>query len=219
MSVIAVARYLLAEHARSRSFVAPLIVLLGGIVLLYSQPPNPVLSTAGGVAAFLFAIQCWLTLAFLNSQAQPDRHVLAAAAGGRAFVLGRLLAIGWLAGASSLLAILYPLLTASFTRTPSIGELAVILLANLTATIAGSALAALFAQPIVRSRAVSVLGLTLCALLTVPFHLPAAVPTASALNTTRASQVPARLSGDVISVVMFAALVALICARQWRRRE
>jgi hypothetical protein len=90
--VIPAARYLLSEHLRTRGFVAPTVVLLAGVVVLYAQPPNPVISTAGTVAAFLFAAQCWLALGLFNSQGTADRQVLVATVGGRRFALARLLA-------------------------------------------------------------------------------------------------------------------------------
>jgi hypothetical protein len=217
--VIAAARYLLAEHLRTRAIVAPGVVLLSGIVVLYAQPPNPVLSTAGTVAAFLFAAECWLALGLLNSQGAADRQVLIATVGGTRFAAARLLAAGWLAALTSVLALALPLVTGRFERTPTVGEVGLILVANLAAAIAGTALAALFSQPIVRNRAVAVLGLAACALLTLPLDLPPTVPTARALDTTHAGDVPARLAGDLVAVGLFAAATAVACALLWRRRE
>jgi hypothetical protein len=215
-----VARYLLADYARSWRFVPPALVVVAGVVLLYAQAPNPVLSTAASVIALLFAAQCWLGLTFFNSQGTPDRHVLAATAGGRTFVLGRMLAAGLLAVIVGVFAVAFPFLAHRFARVPTIGELAVILLANLIATLGATALAALFARPMVYSRAVSVLGLALFAVLTVPLRLPgSAVPTAEALDAGHAAHVPARLTGDVGSMLIFVAAVGAVCARQWRQRD
>jgi len=72
-AVAAVARYLLAEYLRSRRFVAPLLLLAAGVVVLYAQPPNAVLSTAGTVAGFVFVDTCWVALALLNTQGDADR--------------------------------------------------------------------------------------------------------------------------------------------------
>ena len=215
-----VARYLLTDYARSRAFIAPLLVLLAGVVVFYAQPPNPVLLTASSVIALLFAAQCWLALAFFNSQGTPDRHVVAATAGGRSFVLGRMLAAGALALISSVIAVGYPLLAGRFEHTPTVAQLAVILLANLLAALGATALAALFARPIFYSRAISVLGLTFCAVLTVPLHPPgSAVPTAQALDAGHVAQVPTRLTGDIGSTLIFTAAVGVYCARQWRHRD
>lgn len=217
--MIAVARYLLAEHLRTRAFVAPVLVLVAVVVGLYAQPPNPVLATAGVVAAAAFPIQAWLALAFLNTTAPAQRHVLAATAGPRALVAGRLLGAELLALAVAVAIVAYPLLAGRLERAPHAGELALCLLAGLASTTAGTALAALFAQPLVRSRAVAVLGLAACALVTVPLDLPPAVPIARALDTRHAAAVPARLAGDLAWIGAFCVAVAVACALLWRRRE
>jgi hypothetical protein len=64
-----------------------------------------------------------------------------------------------------------------------------------------------------------VLGLSACALLTLPLDLPPVVPIARALDTTHAGDVPGRLAGDPASVAMFTIAVAVVCSRLWRRRE
>lgn len=61
-------------------------------------------------------------------------------------------------------------------------------------------------------------GLAACALLMVPLEWPA-VSTARALDTDAASEVPARLAGDLASVAAFGVAVAITCALLWRRRE
>lgn len=216
----AVVRYLLADYVRSWRFVAPGVLLVAGVIVAYAQAPNPVLSTAASVIPLLFAAQCWLTLAFFNSQGTPDRHVLAATVGGRRFVLGRLLAAGVIAALAALLTVAIPFAGRRFAHAPSGGELAVILLANLIAAFGATALAALFARPLVYSRVVSVLGLAVCAVLTVPLHLSgSAVPIAQALDAGHAGHVPGSLAGDIVSLLVFSAAVGAVCAREWRRRD
>src|SRR4051794_41550426 len=129
--MIAVARYLLAEHFRSRRFVAPTLLLAWGVVVLYAQPPNPVLSTAGTVAAYTFPCMCWAALALLNTQGDADRHVLLVAAGGRSFILGRLLALLAFSAIVSVLVVAFPVVTARFETSPTVAELADCLLATL----------------------------------------------------------------------------------------
>ena len=217
--MIAVGRYLLMLYLASRRWVAPFLLLATGVVALYAEPPNPVLETAGGAAGFLLLAQCWCALAFLNSQPDDDRQVLVATVGGRGFVLGRVAGLGALILISSLLAVAYPTLAGRFERPPHPGELGLILLANLVCAAAGSALAALFARPATRSRAVSLLSLATCLVVTVPLGLSPAVATASAFNTTAASQVPHRFAVTFGSVVAFVLVATSISALLWRHRE
>jgi hypothetical protein len=215
--VTATVRYLLAEFARSRRFVAPLVALAVVVAGLYASGPNPVLTTAGAVAAYAFPVQTWLVLAFLNTSSAGQRHVLAAGAGTRASALARLLAAGAVAAATALLALAYPVVAGRFERAPSAAELAVCLVAGLAGAVTATALAALFAQPVVRSRAVAVLGAGGCALATVPLHLPP-VSTAEALDTARVSGVPPGIGIEVAGVALFATAAALWCTARWQRR-
>jgi hypothetical protein len=217
--VIAVARYLLSEHWRSRRFVAPTLLLVSGVVVLYAQPPNPVLSTAGTAAAYTFPCLCWAVLALLNTQGDADRHVLLVAAGPRAFILGRLLAVVAYAATLSVLVVAFPVVTGRFETSPTPGEIADCLLATLLCALAGAGLGALFSRPLVRSRTIAVFGLALTALLTVPLNGPPAITTAQALDITDASDVPVRLGSTFASVGLFALAVAATCALLWRRRE
>jgi len=214
-----VAGYLLAEYLNSRRWAAPFLLLGAGVVVIYAQPPNPVLETAGGAAPFLLLAQCWLGLSFLNSQPDDDRQVLVATIGGRRFALGRIAGLAVLALPASLLTLGYRWIAGRFERAPSAAELGWILVANLVCAGAGSALAALFARPAVRSRAVTVLAVTACLVITVPLGLSPAPATANALDTTVASQVPARFGGTIGSVTAFILVATFVSALLWRYRE
>jgi hypothetical protein len=190
-----------------------------GLVVLNAQPPSQTLSEASSVLPWLFVVQCWLALALFNSQVPSDRYLLAAGAGGRAFIGGRMLAGLIVALITALLGVLYPLVAQRFAR-PSIGGLTVVLLADVVAVFSATSLAALFAKPMLYNRAVSVLGLAFCAILTVPVHIPGgAGAIALALQNASASHAAARLAADVAAMLAFAFAVGSICARQWRRRE
>ena len=214
-----IAGYLLAEYLNSRRWAAPFLLLVAGVVVIYAQPPNPVLETAGGAAAFLLLAQCWLALSFLNSQPDDDRQILAATMGGRRLALGRIAGLAALALLASLLTLGYPWIAGRFQRAPSAAELGWILVANLVCSGAGSALAALFARPAVRSRAVTVLAVTACLVVTVPLGLSPAPATANALDTTVAAQLPARFGGTIGSVTAFVLVATFVSALLWRYRE
>jgi hypothetical protein len=54
----AVGRYLIAQYLASRRWVAPFLLLIVGVVVVYAQPPNPVLDTAGGAAPRRCSCSC-----------------------------------------------------------------------------------------------------------------------------------------------------------------
>ncbi len=92
---------------------------------------------------------------FFNTQASADRHVVTAAVGGRRFTLGRLLAGAMLAALTSLAAWAGVAGGALVDGSFPLAELGLCLVGYLTATTAGTALPALFAQPLVHSRAIA----------------------------------------------------------------
>jgi hypothetical protein len=161
----------------------------------------------------------WAALALLNTQGDADRHVLLVAAGARSFILGRLLALVSFSALISVLVVAFPVVTRRFEARPTPAELADCLAATVLCALAGAGLGALFSRPLVRSRTIAVFGLALTALVTVPLNGPPAITTAQALDITDASDVPARLSGTLASVALFAVAAGVTCALLWRRRE
>lgn len=196
-----------------------MLLLATGVVVLYSQPPNPVLSTAGTVAAFVFVAACWVGLALLNTQGDADRHVFTVAAGSSSYLLGRLLALLAAVSAIAVAAVGFPVLAGCFERSPTPAELGVILLGTMACGLAGVSLGALFARPLVRSRAVAVLGLTASAVFTVPAGLSPAIATAKALDVTDPAAAAANLLPTLASISLFAFAAALACVRLWRRQD
>jgi hypothetical protein len=158
-------------------------------------------------------------LSFPNRQPDDDRQVLVATMGSRRFALGRIAGLAVLALLASLLTLACPLVAGSFQRAPSAAELGWILVANLVCAGAESALAALFARPAVRSRAVTVLAVTACLVITVPLGLSPAPAPANALDTTAATQVPARFGGTIGSITAFILVATFVSALLWRYRE
>jgi hypothetical protein len=217
-SAIAIARYLLAAHVRSRAFVAPGAATAVGVVTIYSVEPNPVLSTTGSVATLLFFTQAWLGLTLLNAHAPADRWTLTAGAGHWPLTCGRHLAAAVMALATSVCAVLYPLAAGRFDHAPSAYELTLCLVACGMASLAGTALGALFVPPLVRNRAIATLGLAACALLTVPLGHPA-ISIAQALDTTDGAAVPLRLAPDLTETAAFVVAVVLVTGTMWRRRD
>jgi hypothetical protein len=217
--VIAVARYLLAEFIRTRRFAAPALVLVVLVVGLYASGPNPVLESSGSIAGYAFPLQAWLALTFLDSAGATHRQLLAATVGGRTLALGRLLGAVALALGATVLLLGYPIAAGRYERVPHPAELCWCAAATFASLLAGTALAALFAEPLVRSRATAVLGLVGCVVATIPLELPPSIPTARALDTRNVSTVPGRLAGDLLSIAAFALAAAVACCVLWQRAE
>jgi hypothetical protein len=217
--VTASARYLLAEHLSSRRWVGPFIFLLAGIIVLYSQPPNPVLSTAGTVAAWLLPAMSWWCFAFLDTGAPGERQVLIAALGPRRFAAARLIGLAALVAGASLFTFLVPLVLGLFEHTPRAGEVGLVLFADGLCGLAGAGLAALICEPIFRGRARPLLLGIGALVLSIPAGISPALATASALDHRDPGAVPGHLAPETLGVAVFLALAIPLAGELWRRRE
>jgi hypothetical protein len=217
--VTATARYLLAEHLASRRWIGPFLFLLAGIVVLFSQPPNPVLSTAGTTAAWLLPAMSWWCFAFLDTSEPGERQVSIAALGPRRFAAARLLGLVALVAGASLFTFLVPLVLGLFEATPGAGEGALVLFANCLCGLAGAGLAALIAEPIFRGRAWPLLLGVGALVLSVPAGVSPAIATARALDRRDPSAVPSHLAPETLGIALFLALAIPLASELWRRRE
>jgi len=212
-------RYLLAEHLASRRWIGPFLFLLAGIVVLYSQPPNPVLSTAGTVSAWMLPAMSWWCYAFLDTSEPGERQVSIAALGPRRFAAARLLSLAALLAGASLFTFLVPLVLGLFEHTPRAGEVALVLFANSLCGLGGAGLAALISEPIFRGRAWPLLLGVGALVLSVPAGISPAIATARALDRKDPSAVPAHLAPETLAIALFLAIAIPLAAELWRRRE
>lgn len=155
----------------------------------------------------------------MNTQAAEDRQTIIAATGARGFIAGRLLALAALLAGVALATLAFPVLTGRFERPAHLDEMLLILLANLVCGAAGCALAALLAEPSVRSRAAPVIAIVGCLVLSIPLHLSPAIGTAAALDRTEAARVPGELALTLVAVAAFVSASLTAGAILWRRRE
>jgi hypothetical protein len=217
--VTAGARYLLAEHLVSRRWIGPFLFLLAGIVVLYSQPPNPVLSTAGTVAAWMLPAMSWWCFAFLDTCEPGERQVMTAALGPRRFAAARLLGLAALIAGASLFTFLVPLVLGLFEDTPGAGEIVLVLFADALCGAAGAGLALLISEPIFRGRAFPLLLGVGALVLSIPAGISPAVATAKALDRRDAGAVPGHLAPETLGIALFLAIAIPLAGELWRRRE
>lgn len=213
------ARYLLGEHLVSRRWFGPFLFLLAGIIVLYSQPPNPVLSTGGSVAAWMLPAMSWWCFAFLDTSEPGERQVMIAALGPRRFAAARLLGLATLVAGASLFTFLVPLVLGLFEHTPRVGEIGLVLFANALCGLAGAGLAALISEPTFRGRAWPLLLGVGALILSIPAGVSPAIATAAALDRKDPGAVPGHLAPETLGIALFLALAIPIAGELWRRHE
>lgn len=80
--MIALVRYLAADVLRGQRFLAPLLVFLGSLGMLFAYDPGPQLAAFSGSAALIYPIGAWLTVVVATSEDVVRREITVVSAGG-----------------------------------------------------------------------------------------------------------------------------------------
>ncbi|MEU0884400.1 hypothetical protein ABZ345_37910 [Lentzea sp. NPDC005914] len=85
--MISLVRYLAADVLRGQRFLAPMLVFLGVMGMLFAYDPGPQLSAYSGSAALIYPICAWLAVVVATSEDVVRREITVVSAGGWARVL------------------------------------------------------------------------------------------------------------------------------------
>lgn len=147
--MLAVARYLTADVARSQRFLLPFLVHGAVLAVLFGGDAGPPPGPWAVSALAVYPSAAWLALVVANTEAPEQRTVTIASAGGPARVTAATVLVAFAGGL--VLAVLSVLLPAVVSRYPY--PLPVLLagaLAHVACAATGTALGLLVARPVVR---------------------------------------------------------------------
>lgn len=221
-TAVAVAMLLGEDVARSERFVAPAVLYVGFLAILFGGAPGPLPEPWAASALLLYPVGAWLAHALAESEDDTARTVTLSAAGGPLPVAaGVLLAATAGSAALGLVAVVWGVVAAWGTATT--GILLDGLLAHLACGIAGAALGSVFARPLFRSQGVAlVAALTVLVITGTSSWLPPVGTAAASLGSGRGGLGP---FGDLLLAVLLAvaALALVVAAEQgrlaaWRER-
>ncbi|MEQ3554522.1 hypothetical protein WIS52_28985 [Pseudonocardia nematodicida] len=221
-SAFAVAMLLGEDVGRSERFVAPAVLYVGALAILFGGTPGPLPAPWAASALMLYPVGAWLAHALAESEDDTARTVTLSAAGGPLPVAaGVLLAATAGVAALGLVAVVWGVVAAWGTATT--GSLLDGLLAHLTCGIAGAAVGSVFARPLIRSQGLAIVaGLTFLLVTGTRNWLPPVGTAAAALGSGRPGPGP---FGDLLLAVLVAAgaLTLVVAAEQgrlavWRTR-
>lgn len=80
--MISLVRYLAADVLRGQRFLAPMLVFLGVLGMLFAYDPGPQLSAFSGSAALIYPIGAWLAVVVATSEDVVRREITVVSAGG-----------------------------------------------------------------------------------------------------------------------------------------
>ncbi|NKE58882.1 hypothetical protein FXN61_19535 [Lentzea sp. PSKA42] len=165
--MISLVRYLAADVLRGQRYLAPLLVFLGVMGMLFSTDAGQPLEAYSGSAALLYPIAAWTAVVVATSEDVVRREITVVSAGGRSQVLtaAALVAVSF-ALVMALVAAVWPVVTNPHPYT--FGEFLVGLGAHAVCALLGVGVGLMFARPVFDSIGRTVLAVFSVVVLTYP---------------------------------------------------
>ncbi|WP_434442688.1 hypothetical protein [Lentzea sp. E54] len=165
--MISLVRYLAADVLRGQRYLAPLLVFLGVMGMLFSGDAGQPLEAYSGSAALLYPIAAWMAVVVATSEDVVRREITVVTAGGWSRVLTAAALVAVLfALALALLAAVWPVVTNPHPYTA--GEFFVGLAAHTGCALLGVGVGLMFARPVFDSIGRTVLAVFSVVVLTYP---------------------------------------------------
>ena len=206
-AVISLVRYLAADVFRGQRYLAPSLVFLGVLGMLFSSDAGQPLEAYSGSSALLYPIAAWMAVVVATSEDVVRREITVVSAGGwsRVLTAAALVAVV-LALAMALLAAVWPVVTNPHPYTA--GEFFVGLGAHTVSALLGVGVGLMFARPVFDSIGRTVLAVFSVVVLTYP--LGRATPLGWVLDALGHNQFSLSVVwAGVIGVLLVSGAVAL----------
>jgi hypothetical protein len=185
--VIALIRYLLADLLRTQRLIAPLLLYLAVLAVLYSGDAGGPLPAYAATAGALYPVAAWLAVVVAGGEEPAQRAVTTVAAGGWARMLGGVLGAALVLDAGLVvLGTLVPVVVNPHPYPPV--DVLAGAVGHVVCGVTGTAVGLLFGRPLVRRVGVSVLGVV--AAVAVTFGLRHHSPVGAVLTGLGSDQPP-----------------------------
>ncbi|PWK82999.1 hypothetical protein C8D88_112250 [Lentzea atacamensis] len=165
--MISLVRYLAADVFRGQRFLAPLLVFLGVMGMLFSSDAGQPLEAYAGSSALLYPVAAWMAVVVATSEDVVRRGITVVSAGGwsRVLTAAALVAVA-IALAMALLAAVWPVVTNPHPYT--FGEFLIGLAAHTACALLGVGVGLMFARPVFDAIGRTVLAVFAVVVLTYP---------------------------------------------------
>ncbi|WP_394620875.1 hypothetical protein JNUCC0626_17770 [Lentzea sp. JNUCC 0626] len=209
--MIALVRYLAADVFRGQRYLAPLLVFLGVMGMLFSSDAGQPLEAYSGSSALLYPIAAWMAVVVATSEDVVRREITVVSAGGwsRVLTAAALVAV-LICLVLAVLAAVWPVLTNPHPYTA--GEFFVGLAAHTGVALLGVGVGLLFARPVLDSIGRTVLAVFSVVVLTYP--LGRATPLGWVLDALGHNRVSLSLLGMAAVGVALVAAAVVVGARR-----
>ncbi|MFD9700471.1 hypothetical protein [Lentzea sp. NPDC059081] len=205
--MIVLMRYLAADVFRGQRYLAPLLVFLGVLGMLFSSDAGQPLEAYSGSAALLYPVSAWMAVVVATSEDAVRREITVVSAGGwsRVLTAAALVTVS-ITVVMALVAAVWPVVTNPHPYT--LGEFFVGLGAHTVCALLGSGVGLLFARPVLDSIGRTVLAVFSVVVLTYP--LGRATPLGWVLDALGHNSMSSSvLWAGVVGVALVSAAVAV----------
>jgi hypothetical protein len=205
--MISLVRYLAADVFRGQRYLAPLLVFLGVMGMLFSSDAGQPLEAYSGSSALLYPIAAWMAVVVATSEDVVRREITVVSAGGwsRVLTAAALVAV-LIALAMALLAAVWPVVTNPHPYTA--GDFFAGLGAHVASVLLGVGVGLMFARPVFGTVGRTVLAVFGVVVLTYP--LGRVTPLGWVLDALGHNQFsPSVLWAGVVGIVLVSGAVAL----------
>lgn len=205
--MISLVRYLAADVFRGQRFLAPLLVFLGVMGMLFAYDPGPQLAAYSGSAALVYPVCAWLAVVVATSEDVVRREITVVSAGGWPRVLAAVASTAVLFGlAVAVVATVWAVVASP--RPYTFGQFAAGVGAHLACALLGVGVGLLFARPVFDAIGRTVLAVFAVVVFTYP--LGRWTPLGWVLDTLGDNQFsPAVLWAGVAGLALVSAAVAV----------
>lgn len=153
---------------RSYRYGPPTFVFLGGIVLLYTVVPNPVMDSYAFTTTFLFIVSAVLCYSLIDIETSNQESITMLQSGSLIKLYVAKLLYCWMFTVPlALFAVLYPYIFNMFNRNPTLEELSISFIYHTASSWLGVVLACWFSSKFILSRLMSFLSLSLLLIITI----------------------------------------------------
>lgn len=154
--------YQLRDYLRSYNYVAPFSVFIIMLTVNYAFYPNPVLSSYGVTAIYLYIITAWITVTFFHTEDSIQQGITIIHTGSEnKYFVSKYLSLLFITIVCAVISVVYPVVFGMFSEQVTIESLTIGFLTHLLLGVLAISIGALFTRNIVETKSNQWLGIIL----------------------------------------------------------
>ncbi|MGG0668414.1 hypothetical protein ABE073_07750 [Lederbergia citrisecunda] len=140
-------RYQFSSYVRSLTFIPPLTLFIGWIILFYTYSGVPIMSSYAVTCISLYLVMTWVAMSVFSLEGESEKNLLfVQLPSKRDYLWGKWVVCLLIASILGIIAIVYPLLINSFRETPQLVHISQAIYGHLFFTVFGIIVGSFFSN-------------------------------------------------------------------------